>query len=223
MSQIRVNKFSLLILLFFVTGCNCTRIGDCPSQCNYYLNPDKSICTVGRVCLIELDNLSKRPEVSADITKALFEAIQKRNVFGLTVVYRSDPACKGLLSDYSQNYTLEQLSLLRRNMKADAAIIGEVTQYSSYPRLAIGLRLKLIDLRDGTLIWALEQFWDSTDKQVEKRAQEFFDTQIRSGFDPIDYRIALVSPHMFLKFVAWEVGQTLHDNSKKDIFDMVLK
>ena len=113
--------------------------------------------------------------------------------------------------------------MLRKNLKADAVLVGEVTQYYPYPRLAIGLRLKLIDLRDGTLIWAIEQFWDSTDKQVENRAEDFFKTQIRSGFDPIEYRMALVSPHMFLKFVAWEVGQTLHDNDKKDIFDMVLK
>ena len=225
MSQIKPNSLKLLSLLLavFLAGCSSAQKGSPSSQSNYYLNPQKPISAIGRVTLIELNNLSQRPEVSADMTQALFEAIQKRNVFGLTIVYRSDPACKGLLIEGNEDYSLEQLALLRKNLKADAALVGEVTQYYSYPRLAIGLRLKLIDLRDGTLIWAIEQFWDSTDKQVENRAEDFFKTQIRSGFDPIEYRMALVSPRMFLKFVAWEVGQTLHNNDKKALFDMVLK
>jgi hypothetical protein len=215
MSQIKKNGIKLLLLAVLLVGCNSEKKSGASSQSNYYLNPKKPICDVGRVAIIELNNLSLRPEVSADMTQSLFEAIQKRNVFGLNVVYRSDPACKGLLLEGNQDYTLEQLAMLRKNLKADAALVGEVTQYYPYPRLAIGLRLKIIDLRDGTLIWAVEQFWDSTDKQVENRAEDFFKTQIRSGFDPIEYRMALVSPRMFLKFVAWEVGQTLHNNDKK--------
>jgi hypothetical protein len=39
----------------------------------------------------------------------------------------------------------------------------------------------------------------------------------------MEYRMAMVSPHMFLKFVAWEVGQTLHCPNKKDFLDMVPK
>jgi hypothetical protein len=215
MNQIKPNSLKLLLLAVFLAGCTSAKQGSPPSQSNYYLNPKKPISTIGRVALVELDNLSQRPEVSADTTQALFEAIQKRNVFGLTIVYHSDPACKGLLIEGDKNYSLENLAVLRKNLKADAALIGEVTQYYSYPRLAIGLRLKLIDLRDGTLMWAIEQFWDSTDKQVENRAEVFFKTQIRSGFDPIEYRMAMVSPRMFLKFVAWEVAQTLHSNNKK--------
>jgi hypothetical protein len=220
MSRIKTNNLKLLPLLLVVVlaGCNSDKKSGPSSQSNYYLNPKKPIATIGRVAIIELNNLSQRPEVSADMTQALFEAIQKRNVFGLTIVYRSDPACKGLLTEGKEDYSLEQLNMLHKNLKADAALIGEVTQYYSYPRLAIGLRLKLIDLRDGTLIWAVEQFWDSTDKQVENRAEAFFKTQIRSGFEPIEYRMALVSPRMFLKFVAWEVGQTLHNNEKKRLF-----
>jgi hypothetical protein len=224
MSKIKPNSIKLLLLLvLFLASCSSTKKSGPSSQSNYYLNPKKPISTIGRVALIELKNLSPRPEVSADMTQALFEAIQKRNVFGLSIVYHTNPACKGILIEGNENYSLEQLALLHKNLKADAALIGEVTQYYPYPRLAIGLRLKLIDLRDGTLIWAVEQFWDSTDKQVENRAEDFFKTQIRSGFDPIEYRMALVSPRMFLKFVAWEVGQTLHNNDKKAIFDMVLK
>ncbi|MDO8302912.1 MAG: hypothetical protein Q7T18_06710, partial [Sedimentisphaerales bacterium] len=189
----------------------------------YYLNPQKPIMDIGRVAIIEIDNASTHPEISADMTNALFGAVQKRHVFGLTFVHQSDPLCKGPLVEENKSYTFEQLAMLRKNLKSDAILLGEVTQYSPYPRLAIGLRLKLIDLRDGTLIWALEQFWDSIDKQVEKRTESYFKTQIRSGFDPIEYRMALVSSHMFLNFVAWEVGQTLRNPTKEDILGIVLK
>jgi hypothetical protein len=219
MSRTKANNLILLLPLFAVimTGCGSAK-NKCPStQANYYLNPQKPISALGRVALIELANLSQRPEVSADATQALFEAIQKCNTFGLTVISRSDPACKGLLVEGNEQYSLDQLVLLRKNLKADAVLVGEVTQYYSYPRLAIGLRLRLIDLRDGSLIWATEQFWDSTDKQIENRIEAYFKAQIRSGFDPIEYRVAIVSPHMFLKFVAWEVSQTLYGRDNKKI------
>lgn len=212
-----------MLLALILAGCQSSSDKCPPSEANYYLNPQKSVCAIGRVALIELDNLSAQPQISMDTTDALYEAIQKRNLFGLIVMWRSDPACKGLLVENNANYSLDQLALLRKNLKSDAVLFGEVTQYYPYPRLAIGLRLKMMDLRDGSLIWATEQFWDTTDKQVEKRIENFFKRQVRSGYDPLDYRMAIVSPHMFLKFVAYEVGQTIRTQDDTGLFGKVLK
>jgi len=40
------------------------------------------------------------------------------------------------------------------------------------------LNLKMIDVCQGRLIWAIEQVWDSTDKQVELRMKRFYKNEL---------------------------------------------
>ncbi|MHC4605278.1 MAG: hypothetical protein ACYS6W_18330, partial [Planctomycetota bacterium] len=75
--------------------------------------------------------------------------------------------------------------------------------------MAVGLRLKLLDLRDGQLLWALEQVWDSADITTEKRIKEYFKSEKRQGFAPLHEQLATVSPLEFIKFVSFEVAGTL--------------
>jgi len=74
--------------------------------------------------------------------------------------------------------------------------------------MAIGLRLKLLNLRDGQLVWALEQIWDSDDKTIEKRIKKYFKSEKRSDFAPLHETLAAVSPIEFIKFISYEVAET---------------
>jgi len=64
-------------------------------------------------------------------------------------------------------------------------------------------------LRDGQLLWALEQVWDSVDKTTEYRIKKYFQSQKRSDFAPLYERLAVVSPLEFIKFVGYEVSETM--------------
>jgi hypothetical protein len=75
--------------------------------------------------------------------------------------------------------------------------------------MAIGLRLKIIDLTQGQLLWGLEQIWDSADKTTEQRMKSYFQSQIRAGFAPLNEQLLTVSPIEFFKFVAFEVAETM--------------
>ena len=188
----------------------------------YYLNPDKNLAAIGRTALVELDNDSGYPQVSADVTELLFQALQKKQVFGLTVVRQSDPRWRSLQLDLdsgsqTQNgafgvpsaYNLEQLSAMRKTLKCDAVLVGTITKYQPYPHLVVGLRLKLVDLKDGQLLWALEQIWDSADKTTEYRIKNYFQSQIHSALAPLHEQLMVVSSLKFIKFVAYEVAETL--------------
>ena len=74
---------------------------------------------------------------------------------------------------------------------------------------AYGVGLKLLDMRDGQLLWALEQVWDSADKAIEQRTKSYFKAQKGSGFAPLHEQLATVSPLEFIKFVSYEVAATL--------------
>jgi len=198
----------ILSLPLLLSGCDIYRIS-APAADYYYLNPDKNLSAIGRVAIVELDNNSSYPQISTDVTEALFQALQKRQVFGLTVVSQSDPAWRSLQLDLDSTYTPEQLFAIRRTLKCNAVLIGTITEYQPYPHMAIGLRLRLVDLEDGQLLWALEQIWDSADKTTERRIKNYFRTQIRSGFAPLREQLVTVSPLKFIKFVAYEVAETL--------------
>jgi len=198
----------LLLLPVLPLGCQLYRT-DIPAANYYYLNPDKDLSAIGRVAIVELDNNSSYPAIRADVTEALFQALQKKQLFGLTLVRQSDPAWRSLQLDMNSTYTLDQLLATHKTLKCGAILTGTITEYHPYPHLAIGLRLKLVDMTDGQLVWALEQIWDTADKTTQYRIKDYFHSQMRSGFAPLHEEVVAVSSLKFIKFVAYEAAVTL--------------
>jgi hypothetical protein len=203
---------TLLLLLALLSGCQLYVVHP-PTPSYHYLNPDKDLSTIGRTALVELDNDSSYPQISTDVTEVLFEALQKKQLFGLTLVRQNDHTWRSLQLDLDSTYTLEQLADIQKTLKCNAVLVGTVTKYQPYPHMAIGLRLKLIDLTDGQLLWAIEQVWDSTDKTTKYQIKNYFKRQIRSGFEPLREQLVAISPIKFTKFVAYEVADTLKPES----------
>ncbi len=213
-------RFTILLLLpLLLSACQFYRVTP-PMPEYYYLNPDKDVSTVGRTALVELNNNSGYPQIPADVTEALFQAVQKRQRFGLALVRRNDPAWRSLQMDLNPGvttqsmttpptYSLDQLNKIRKTLKCDAVLLGTITQFKPYPHMAIGLRMQLLDLRDGQLLWALEQIWDSSDKTTEHRINSYFQYQMRTGYAPLREQLIAVSPLEFIKFVAYEVAATI--------------
>ncbi|UCC23586.1 MAG: hypothetical protein JSW23_05905 [Planctomycetota bacterium] len=204
-----LKRVSFIIVTLLSAGCRFYS-APVPLADHYFLNPDKNLYAVGRVALIQLNNDSSYPQIAGDTTEALYQALQKKQVFGVTLVHQDDPAWRSLQLDLDSNYTLEQLAAVRRTLNCDAILTGTLTEYQPYPHLTIGLRLKLLDLRDGTLLWALEQIWDSADKATEYRIKDYFLFQVRSGYEPLREQLVAVSSLKFVKFVAYEVAETLN-------------
>ena len=164
---------------------------------------------MGRIAIVELQNDSSYPQMSSDITEALFQSLQKKQVFGLTIVRQRDPLWKSLQLEPDTTYTLEQMASVRQTLKCDGVLIGTITEFEPYPHTAVGLRLKLIDLTSGELRWAIEQVWNSSDKVTEKRIKKYLAETKSSAANDSNERIAAISPLEFMKYVSYEVAQTL--------------
>jgi hypothetical protein len=182
---------------------------------SYYLSPNKDLRRLGRVALLELDNsTSAYPQFPPEMTDALFLAVQKEQLFGLTVVRRDDKDWQALQENLDSVRRLQQLVTMREALRCNALLIGTVTQYRPYPHLVIGLRLQLLDLTDGQLVWGLEQVWDSADRSIQKRVKTYTREQVRSGAEPIPQELVVVSSLNFAKFVAYEAARTLERERK---------
>ena len=209
-SLCHISRLTILFLpAVLLSGCITYYSGFAPAADYYYINPNKSLSTVGRVVIVELNNNSNYPEISSDVTEKLYQALQKKQIFGLTVVRQDDSLWRSLQLDLESRYTLEQIVTLRETLKCDAVLLGTITEFRPYPHMIIGLELKLLDLRDGDLLWALQQVWDSADKTTEYRIKDYFHAHKRSGYAPLQEQLASVSSLEFIKFVSYEVAETL--------------
>lgn len=208
-----MNKLKAIFVLsavFIFTGCRVSLRSESLSSANYYyLTENKDLSTVGRVAIVELENESDYPEISGDITESLYEQLQKRQIFGLSIVRKSNDSWRSLQIPGEGSYSLEQLAAIRKSLKCNAILVGTVTRYKPYPHMSIGLRLKIVDLTDGQLLWGLEQVWDSADRKTQQRIERYFDKEKREGFGPLREELVAVSPIEFLKFVAYEIASTL--------------
>lgn len=209
---------SLLLLCTLLLGtlqCGCESPHENGGMANsFYLNPYKNLGNLGRVALVELQDSSGHPQISADLTDALFVALQKKQFFGLTVVRQDDPDWRSLQQSLDSLQALKQLLTIRDTLKCNGVLIGTITEYTPYPHMSIGLRLKLIDLADGQLVWGLEQVWDGSDRKIQKRIRRYFSGDLRLGPVPLEEDLVLVSPLKFGRFIAHEVAETLDRNNK---------
>lgn len=202
-NKMNMYKTILLLLLFASMGCSQKPMN------YYYLNPNDNLTTVGRVTIIELVDHSNYPQVSGDITNALYQELQKKQVFGLTAINQKDPRWKSLQLNVDSEFTIHQLDAIQKQLHCNAILVGTITEYQPYPHMSIGLRLKLVDVSDGRLLWALEQIWDSADKTTETRIEKYFKNQMGRKSAGLRQELVSVSSLKFTKFVAYEVAKTL--------------
>ncbi len=176
---------------------------------SYYINPARPPAAVGKVALLEPANHSDYNGISSDVTQALYKAIQRRQLFSLTLLDSRHPVMTMLGPNRDASYSLKQLADIQDACKCDAVLMGSVVQYKPYPHLNLVLRLKLIDLSDGQLIWATEQVWDSTDSEIHKRIRAYARRQLTSDTPTLQEQMITVSPLAFIAFAAHETAQTL--------------
>lgn len=205
-------RYELLIAFCVLLAGGCQRSGlapEPPRTDHFYVNPRGDLATVGRVVILELDNQSSQPDLGETLTAALSDELGKRHLFSIRKLMRSESTWQSLRLDGLSAQNLDELAALRQSLNVDAVILGTIQRYRSFPNLQMSLNLRLIDLRSGKLLWAIEEVWDSSDKAVEKRMQTFFKEQMRTGYEPMNWQILTTSPRAFDRFVAFEVAQTL--------------
>jgi hypothetical protein len=191
--------------LCFFAGCQGKPVA--PMVGSYYLSPNADLSSLGRVALVELDNNSSYPEIAKNATDAIYVGLQKKQRFGLTVIPQNEAIWRSLQSEADSSYSPEQLLEMRKALKCDAVLTGAITQYEPYPHMSIGLRLRLIDMRSGGLLWAIEQVWDSADRSVSHRIKQHLKSQ--EGMGSGNEELVVMSPLRFLKFVGGEIAWTL--------------
>lgn len=204
-------KIKITMIFLLLMNSSCIIVGPIiPETGHYYLTHGYEFQHIAKVAVFEFQNYSNDMDISMKLTQAVTESLQKKHLFAVQAFELSDPAWQKLDLKPAPSYSTEELSVIREQLKVDAVLYGSVTRYHPYPHLMVGVHLKMVDLRSGKLLWAIEQIWDSTDKLVERRMKRFHKKYMRSNYGPMDWELLITSPRAFNKFVVYEIAETFN-------------
>ena len=148
-----------------------------------YIDRTADFSSIGKIAILELENQSvSSPDLGKVLTQSLADNLGKKQLFSVRTIYRTDPEWKALNLDQAVSLSSQAMAQIQNQSKINAILIGTISRYQTYPRLSAAMQFKLLDLRSGKLLWAMENVWDSTDKNTEERIKLFFETQMRTGY-----------------------------------------
>ncbi|MCP4452082.1 MAG: hypothetical protein GY809_11515 [Planctomycetes bacterium] len=203
-------KWLNLWILVGLLACGCaSRVPKDPLSQHYYRIADMDTSRIGPTVILELNNESEFSRISEDATDALFQAMQQGGLLGLDQIDREDPEWESLDLDRFDHYTLEQLAKVREALKCRAVLYGSVTKFTPYPHLTVGLSLKLIDLDSGAVQWVFEYIWDTANEDTLRRLDAYYTQKNMLGLTKSRDRLGAVSSIKLMRFVAYEISQTL--------------
>jgi hypothetical protein len=101
---------------------------------------------------------------------------------------------------------LDRLFNIYNEYAADAILLVDITSYTPYPPLTLGIRAKLAHIRDSDILWAADLLFSAADPSVANSARRY---ALTLGTSPhLDHSI-LQNPTRFAGYAASATFQTL--------------
>lgn len=210
MNSNKIKTFTVIIYLpvLLISGCYSTyQPGQ--DQNHYYVDRETIKNDISRVAFVELDNETMYPEIGSQVTSQLYNELQKQQTFSVNVISKDDPRWVKMQLEDKPSYNIDEISRIYENLNQDALLFGKITEYSPYPHLTVGFRLKLISLKDARLLWGFEQIWDSSDNTTGEKIKKYIHTRMSREGETLKSELMTVSTKQFLKFAAFEAACTL--------------
>jgi len=92
---------------------------------------------------------------------------------------------------------------------ANGVLLVDIHSYQPYRPISIGVRAKLIDLKSGEFMWAIDETIDGGDASVVSAAINFHKQKHVQAFSNKTVGSVLQSPRLFCKFLANSIFATL--------------
>lgn len=120
---------------------------------------------------------------------------------------RADFGAETVLS--SSALPADMLERLRASHGADAVLFEDLTQYSPYQPIVIGVRAKLVSTIDGRVLWSFDAVFDAAQPSVAVAARDYYMAESRPAH-PLENSTGIMqSPSRFAKYVAHAMFGTL--------------
>ncbi|HHI79403.1 MAG TPA: hypothetical protein ENK02_05445 [Planctomycetes bacterium] len=98
---------------------------------------------------------------------------------------------------------------LGRRYQADALLLTRVTQWFPYKPPRIGLRLQLVSVHSGKVIWAIDQTWDAGTERTRLDLINYARTTLAPQENLHGWEFLMISPRRFGRFALRRSVNTL--------------
>ncbi len=200
-----------LALLF--GGCATVKMATAPlpPPQNYFAPADRA-APIRRVALLPLFNAAYPERYVRGLDAAFLAELEKKARFEVVAVGRAQMESLFGERQFGSADVLpaEVLTRLRAHFGVDGVIFTDLTSFSPYRPVSMGVRAKLADAATGRIRWAFDYLFDAGHAPVAEAAKRF-QLQYSSPHLPLttDGGSVLLSPARFAKYVASETFASL--------------
>lgn len=174
-----------------------------------------------RVALLPLWNEKLPGEYLRDVDAAFNSELTKRTLFEVVPITRAqlESICGERQLSSVETLPSEALARLRTHFAVEGVLFTDLTSFSPYRPLSMGVRAKLIDAANGQIRWAFDYIFDTGNASVAAAAKKF-QVQFSNEHQPLttDGGSILLSPSRFAKYVASETYGSLQAMEAPGIF-----
>lgn len=208
-----IKKLSILLigfsLLFFVS---CTTVKKKVERQKIPPYKPTNFWTVGklsydfkRVAVLPIYYEDRKVNSIEDFDQIFRSELSKQNSFEIRGLDREEMEYVFGQEHYSSAGILPQnlLKRIHEEYDADGVLLIDLTRYSPYTPITMGLRAKLVHVQSGEIIWSFDNSFDAGSRAVQLAVEDFHH---------LDYRIVkagqvgtgsiLQSPRQFAKYAA---------------------
>lgn len=202
-------------------GCMTMRRASAPPPPQNYFAPETEGTPMRRVALLPLWNEKLPGEYLRDVDAAFSAELTKKAIFEVVPVTRSQVEALFGERQLSSVETLPAgaLAKLRAQFGVEGVLFTDLTSFSPYRPLSMGVRAKLIDVATAKIRWAFDYIYDTGNASVANAAKKF-QLQYSNEHQPLssDGGSILLSPSRFAKYVASETYGSLQPQEAPGIF-----
>lgn len=214
MRRCGVRNALVAIFAVFTGGCATlkqVKVAEAPVPENYFATASQGE-QLRRVALLPMYSGAFPDQTVRALDAAFLSELSKRGLFEVVPVSRAQMEAFFGERQFSSTDTLpaDVLARLQEKCGVDGVLFTDLTHFSPYRPVSMGVRTKLVAARTGQIRWAFDYVFDAGNAAVAEAAKRFQIT-CSGEHQPLktDGGSILLSPMRFAKYVANETYASL--------------
>lgn len=212
-----INTILLMGCLLFLSGCSAHQWQKAP--CKPYeptnvFNCECIPCDINRVAVMPIYYKPYEGNFLVGLEGSFRGELNKAKLFEVVPISREFLEFNYQKRQFDSTDALPA-DLFRRiedKTGAQAVLFIDLTYYSPYQPISIGVRLKLVNIHTGEVLWAFDEVFDQGNVRIGRSSYQYA-LYMSQVLYPLDNGESIFqSPDLFGKYVAFSVFSTIRKN-----------
>jgi len=183
----------------------CSSLASAPHSIpvNHFLGDPMDIDSVRRVMVLPFQEAEGVQAQTAQVREAFINELVKIQRFEVVPLPGGAAEHRELYHGLTKgNLSTDALVRLGERYRIDGVMLGTLTSYRAYTPPNLGMRLQLVSLHSGQVVWAAEGLYDSNDARVIEDLQHYAGSFQAEEDSMHGWQINLISPMRYAGYVS---------------------